>query len=326
MKASQPRILFAIALTLFIGVVGFTFREVDFLGLAVTVNPGAFVLCLLLGLAHYCMFGLLLRFGFRAQYGVVLDLTEVMTLPLMMLLFTYLLPIKGGLVFQVFYMKHRHRLDLSEGFSLGLMIFFITASLTVVLGLALTIYLQLHEGPIYYFLLALAMSLAILPSLLRIVPSHPDIRRGIAGQAVAVLSKVKRHLKDQSGNARLLFGLVASDAVLAVVQAIWYQQCARMLGLPHEFLSILLVALILRVALLLRVLPGNLGFQELVIGVVFTAAGFSIEEGLLVALAIRLVSTLLAATIGLAGLYANLRSMNMDSLPFLLREISEKER
>ena len=61
------------------------------------------------------------------------------------------------------------------------------------------------------------------------------------------------------------------------------------------------------------------------VGVVFAAAGFSMGEGLQVALATRLASVLLAATIGLTGLYLNLQYFESASLTELIRQVAENE-
>jgi len=95
-----------------------------------------------------------------------------------------------------------------------------------------------------------------------------------------------------------------------------------MLGVNATFAPIVLMVLFLRIFLLIRLLQGNLGIQELVIGLVFSAAGFTLDQGLMVALIIRLVSVLLAATIGLAGLYSNLRYFNTDSISGLIQNVA----
>jgi hypothetical protein len=324
-KNVYPKIMFTVALGLFLAVVAFTFRKVDLSLVLAGVTLGSFALVLLMGLAKFYAYGLVLRVLFREQYQVQLAYSEALTLPLMMVLFVYVLPFKGGLIFQTFYMKHRHQLDLSKGYSLGLMFFFVNLVLTVLLGLGLNFYLKLESGAILYLLLLMASGLIALPLVLKLVPADQPGKKGVLYGFISFLNEVKSQLRDQLSNMRMLGRLILSDGILAVIQTIWYQSCATMLGFESAFFPTLLVVLVLRIALLLRLLPGNLGFQELIIAVVFTAAGFSLEEGLLLALVIRLVSVLLALTIGVGGLYANLRSMNLNSLRSLVRKVSAAE-
>ncbi len=325
MTRLSPLLLFAIAFALFLTVVYFTFRQADLPAILAPVTLGAFIGNLVLGLAWFLAFGLVLKFGFKTHYSVTLEPAEVLTLPLMMYLFAFILPLNGGLLFQVFYMKHRHQLDLSKGVSLGFQIVLVSLLLTVVLGLGLHLILGLPTGPLLFLLLALGLGLLILPLIAYLLPIQNRRPPSLMAKLWGFLDAVRLQLTGQFTHPRLMLQLALTTTLLVIIQALWYQQSATMLGIESEFLPMLLVALILRIVLLLRLLPGNLGFQELMIGVVFAAAGWSIEEGLLVALVIRLVSVLLAATIGMAGLYANLKSMNSLSVRSLIKTVSDTE-
>ena len=64
--------------------------------------------------------------------------------------FLYLLPIKGGMVFQIYFVKCKYNLDVSNGFSLGMMIFSISLILTTVLGLLLIYLIPVDSAILLY--------------------------------------------------------------------------------------------------------------------------------------------------------------------------------
>ena len=150
-------LLAAFALALFLTVVFFTIRQVELRAIMAPVSQGALFANLGLGLAWFLSFGLILKFGYRTHYHVSLEPVEVLTLPLMMHLFTYILPMNGGLLFQIFYMNHRHQLDMSKGLSFGFQIVLVSLLLTVILGLGLHCALGLTTGPLLYLLIVLGL-------------------------------------------------------------------------------------------------------------------------------------------------------------------------
>jgi uncharacterized membrane protein YbhN (UPF0104 family) len=159
-------------------------------------------------------------------------------------------------------------------------------------------------------------------SLAFLVPTRQGSTQGLVSRLIEFMSAVKLQITNQLTHPEFMSQMAITTTLMVLIQALWYQQTASMLGLETSFLPMLLMALILRILLQLPMLPGNLGVQEVMIGVVFTTAGFSVDQGLLIALIIRLVSLLLAATIGMAGLYSNLKTMNVQSVRSLIKNVS----
>ncbi len=259
--------------------------------------------------------------GFRLHYNLHIHLIDLLTLPLMMHLFTYLMPLKGGLLFQMLYSKSKYQLDLSKGFSLGITVFLISVFLTVVLGLGIALNMQPVPEVLTSALFILGLGIVIFLVVLPFVPDEPKKAQGFAGRFLDFLINVRCQLAGQIKNIPLVFGLLSSTLFSIFMQSLWYWKSAHMIGVFAPFASIVLMVLFLRIFLLVRLLPGNLGIQELAIGLVFSVTGFDLDQGLIVALLIRVVSVFLTAVIGLIGLYSNLKYFNADSISGLIRNV-----
>ena len=98
--------------------------------------------------------------GFYLHYKLRIKTIDILTLPMMMHLFLYVLPIKGGMLFQVIYSKHKYNLDLSKGFSIGLMVFLNSIVLTVIIGLGLAFLIPVESLELRVTILALGLALA----------------------------------------------------------------------------------------------------------------------------------------------------------------------
>jgi hypothetical protein len=170
--------VFLLAVLLFFGVVGYSFQELD-LGLFVGKTGFWNLMVLLtLGLLFHVSFGLIMWIGFRLHYQLKLDKLEILILTMMMHLFLYIMPIKGGMLFQVFYSKQKYGLDLSKGFSFGVMVFLNSLLLTIVLGLALVYIIPVNSFELEVMIWGMAAGLIGLLFALRFLPKEEMIATG----------------------------------------------------------------------------------------------------------------------------------------------------
>ncbi|MCB0754822.1 MAG: flippase-like domain-containing protein [Flavobacteriales bacterium] len=318
-------LVFGLAALLFFATVLYTFREVDILGILQGITFAELIEVLLLGLVFHLSFGVIMWVGFLLHYKLKLKPIEILTLPMMMHLFLYLMPMKGGMLFQVFYTKHKYNLDLSKGFSLGMTVFFNSIFLTVFLGLGLAYLIPVESVELRATILAMGIGLLGLVFGLKLIPSNLKTGSGIITSLVNFLLKVRVQLEDQVKNMKLFFGLLITTFISVTVQTYWIWITAQTMGIYTGFAPMYLMVLILRIILLIRILPGNLGIQEVMIGAVFAAAGFNLEDGLLLGVITRLISVFWTAIIGLPALYSNLKYFNSVSLRGLIQKVGRSE-
>jgi uncharacterized membrane protein YbhN (UPF0104 family) len=133
-------------------------------------------------------------------------------------------------------------------------------------------------------------------------------------------------LEEQTRNWKLFAGLSVTTLASTLIQALWFWKVAEILSLQSGYLPVLLVVLILRILFLIRILPGNLGIQELMIGAVFAAAGFQLEEGLLIGVITRLISVFWTTIIGLPALFSNLHYFESATLRGLIEKVAQSNK
>jgi uncharacterized protein (TIRG00374 family) len=146
---------------------------------------------------------------------------------------------------------------------------------------------------------------------------------GLINSLMRFVQNVLIQFNEQVKDVKLLFKLIFVTLASTLVHALWFYHCAFLLGYNPEPVGILLATLVLRIVTLVRILPGNLGVQEVMIGSVFLAAGLGLHEGLTTALLVRLVSVVLAGTLGAAGLYSNFRYFDADSFTGLISKLKK---
>jgi hypothetical protein len=316
-------LIFVLATAIFFAVVAYTFRSVDFQSLFADASTSSVLALLGWGLGFHLSFGVVMWVAFWLHYRLKLAMIEILTLPLMMHLFLYLMPLKGGMLFQVFYSKQKYKLDLSKGFSLGMMVFLNSLILTIFLGLAMVYLLPIDSLELKTVIWCMGLSLVGFVVALNLLPKQGLAGDGIVRRGLNFLINVRIQLTDQFKNVKLFFGLLITTFVSVIIQAILFWKTGSFIGVESDFGPVLLVVLILRIILLIRLLPGNLGIQEVMIGVVFATAGFEIEDGLMIGIITRLISVFWSATIGLPALYSNLKYFESASLNGLIKSVAK---
>jgi uncharacterized protein (TIRG00374 family) len=148
---------------------------------------------------------------------------------------------------------------------------------------------------------------------------------GVLNSLLGFVQNVLIQFHEQTKNKELLFKLIVVSLASTFAHALWFYHCALILGFNPEPVGILLATLVLRIVTLVRILPGNLGIQEIMIGSVFMAAGLGLQEGLTTALLVRLVSVALAGTLGAIGLFLNFRYFGTDSFTTLIEKLKKSE-
>lgn len=264
--------------------------------------------------------GILMRTIFSHHYKVVLSWADTWLLPTMMHLWSYILPIKGGMLFQIVFMRVKYHVNLSKGFSVGVLVFAVSLFVTCILGSILAINID-GVLPLQVILLGMGLTIILPAVVIKIIPSTEVNSTTPLGTLLKFFGNVIAQLRTQTADHGLLLKIVAITVVSAIFHVGWFYSSAVLLGYNPNPIGIALATLILRIILLFRFLPGNLGIQELITGAVFTAAGLGLQEGLMTAVLVRLVSAGLAIAFGLPALYANFRYFKAHSIKELWNRI-----
>lgn len=320
LSKTKAVILFLLAIILFGTVAFFTFRNVDLVELFSSVTASDALINLLLGTAYFITFGWVMAIVFRAHYKIDYPTFDLAFLPFQMHLFTYLMPVKGGMLYQTFFMKMKHKMDLSKGFSSGIFVFIASLLLTCMAGLALSFQLE-GVQELRLLLGLMSVGLLVLTFGSRFIPERKDLTGSWVSRLLGFVQRIGAGIGDLFSDPLLFVKVFLMTAISAGLQSWWFYHTAIVLGYDVSWMGMTFATLIIRILMLVRFVPGNLGFQEIMSGAVFVAAGLTIEDGLLVAMINRLASVALAGTLGFGALYYNFRYFGTQNLKQLFAEM-----
>ena len=298
----------------FVAVAILVLAQSDYIGLIKRLTVTDILVSIALSLITFTLSGLKIGYLTQKHFQKRLSISDLITLPLSMNLWGFIIPVRGGLLYSVFFLKTKYKIKMVEGVSLSIYTYLLTVILIGGFGLYYTIsnYLFFSIGTLISILLLLSpFILKILHGVLHYFPI----------KKFALLKKIRDIIDSIFINLHLILGNFHSNAIIILITlahllfvAISFYWATVVFDLNVLFVSVVMAALIVRLGMILSFTPGNLGVNELLSGGAFSMLGGTVEEGILIALFIRFSSILLTFTIGILAVSANMKYFNVSSI------------
>ena len=245
--------------------------------------------------------------------SVKLKTHDYLLLPVMMHLWSYILPTQGGLLFSSFYLSRKYGYRFSSGYALGFYTFLVGLIISGLIGL----YFSLSSVPFNLPLLFISMAVVLSPlflfvgrNIFRSVNIKIKLIQKILTTIETVTNNILNHLKERSYNVFI----VGTTFVSIIIYIIWLVWATHTLDLSLTLPQMIMLTLATRLSLIVRFIPGNLGVQEMFAASGVAIVGGSFDDAILISVFLRFIGLLLAITIGVLG-------MAINSKYFSFREI-----
>lgn len=286
-------------------------RQDKYHSLVNNLTMNEMIISFLLTFIVFLFNGLYIPYLIKKQYDKVISLPDYFLLPAMMHLWSYIIPFRGGLVFSTIYLKQKYKLRLSEGVSIGIYTFIFGLILTGMYGIYFSIR---HSSLLLFFfslfLLASPLSIYILQGLLKKSNSRKKVLARLIVFCNNITSNINSLFSDISTNLIVL----AINLASLFFNIILFYFAASFLNMNLAFSQIVLISLITRLSIIFRVIPGNMGIQEIFSGSASALAGGDAADGIVIAIYVRLFSLAIALIFGILGVVINRKYLNIKSL------------
>ncbi len=242
-----------------------------------------------------------------------MGLADVFFLPIAINLWSFLIPVQGGTIYSTSFFKLKYKIKLSTALSLSLMIYLITIVLSGFVGVVL----YFSNSSIHPSILGISLAMMMCPI---VVKPCLTLSKYLSERVQWTVFKRLINFLQEMGTAVSSFsnfknaaGLIALNLLHVVLSVGWYFYISKSLGFDHSLLTITLLVLVMRLSIIFRFTPGNLGVEQAVSGAVLAGTGGAVQEGIVISLFATASSMVLVATIGsiftvVNGSYFNFKS------------------
>ena len=254
---------------------------------------------LLLTASSFMLNGLQMHYLLRKQNSVHLTCWDTILLPFTMNLLSYVIPANGGFLYSVYFLKTKYGVDISKGASIGFFIIYIYLAISGIICLSIGLFLLSLQA------IFAGIALLLSPWLLRIVnlaAKKIKLRFTWFQKGKQILSDIVESSEKMLHKREIVLFNILFTVLQTVITYLVYWFLAKELKMDISSSIILATVLFLQISSFVRIIPGNMGIEDLFSGGVFLLLGQDGSVGVLLSLLLRAARFLLVIPLGLVHL------------------------
>lgn len=271
-----------ISILLFCILGGYLVRQNDVVNNIRQIKAVDYLILVLLVAVSYVPNGIQLRMLLKRS-GIKLSWTDTLFLPISMSLWSYIIPANGGFLYSLYFLAKKYQCKLESSSAVGIFTIYMSFILSGVIGLGLSFFLPIKEGVACFLISVFCICFPLVIRLGNFVLT-------ILAEHLLFLGRLSRFISSIVNDCHIWMldrkiivcntMIVLSQMLLSYLIYVWIVHILQAeINLPLLFL----VVTVQRLSSLVRLLPGNLGLEEMMTGIFFSMAGLTLDMGLLIA-------------------------------------------
>lgn len=294
-------------------VILFFWIDKNSLRLLLEADLATIIISIFFALILYLFSGIELYF-IRRQFGVSLGLRDIILLPIVSNLWSFLFPFQGNLLFTTLFFKQRYNMFVSESFSISVYLYLVTLSFAGIFGLIFACLNKMLFSWLGLFSLMFLLNPAFIFLLNRIFKMFKHAHYLPILKIQAFLSSVIDNTRKLWQDASFTLIILIINILRIIVNISWFYWISNSLGLGLSVVTISLISLIMSISVIIKVTPGNLGVAQLITGGFVGMMGIQPDKAVLITLFATATTMLLIFTVGFYGNYHYFQTLEFSSL------------
>ena len=219
-----------------------------------------------------------------------------------------------------FFFKKKYNLDASKGFSVGVVSIFISFIITSIFGIISCIY----TDNFYIWILGMSFVLIFSPIVFnffnKIFQKYSFKKAGLLYRMKSFINTIFLHSNGLMIDRSAIFVNILINVLYFTLSFVSYQWLKIILHVNLPLTSIFLILLISRISSLVRLLPGNLGLEELYMASIFEIIGKAPGIGIVFSLILRATTIMVFVPFGIIHFVINLKHIKLLDFKEALRK------
>jgi hypothetical protein len=271
------------------------------------------IISIILALLNYVFTGIE-YYIIRKKYGKSLGLKDILLLPIVGNLWSFLFPFQGNILFTTLLFKQKYAMKVSESFAISVYLYLVTLCFTGLFGLLFTIYNNILLSWLGLLSFVLIINPLILLMSNKILQMVGKTRFNVINKIHAFIGSVILNTNKLWQNIRFTLLIFLINTFRIFLNAIWFYWISISLGFNLSFIAVGLISLIMSVLIIIKITPDNLGISQLITGGFMNLIGVSSEQTMLITLFGSATCMVLIFTIGVYGNYHYFKTVDFGTL------------
>ncbi|MBL4657164.1 MAG: flippase-like domain-containing protein [Flavobacteriales bacterium] len=255
-----------------------------------------FYSCLLV-LPIYLLGGIEKYVLFRTIYNKRISLYDVITLPFVINLWGYLIPVQGSYLYNTVYFKTKYKIAIENTTSIFLVSLSVSLILAGILGIGYCSFIHFNPYLLLICLVSLLNPLFVFV-LKKGLTKLPFSSEGIIGNILNGLERIVSDFFNAIDNKKMMAFLIGMNILLSLFSAMWSVWISVGFNLDLSILQLLLLAFMIKITPLFKLTPGNLGIDQFTTSGIILLVGGSAAAGFTLSLYQAAIYILVAFLVG----------------------------
>ena len=219
------------------------------------------------------------------------------------------------MIYSIYFLKKKYNIDSSKGLSIGLASVYVSFIVSGIFGIILCFFYENEENGL---ILTISSCLIFSPKITDIVNK---MQMKIVFKDGGYLKKIQEFINSSvlssttlMSNHKILIANFIFTGLYIIITFISFSLLNEALSIGLEISTIFLILIITRVSSLIRILPGNLGVEEVYMAGIFKIIGQAIEKGVVFSILGRAIALIIIIPFGIAHFMINLKHVSFKEL------------
>jgi len=279
----KKTIKFGLSICLGVGLVWFLvdyLRDKDVIDQLSKLEPKSFLISSLFLYTGFIINGLQLNVALKKTQNINLTIGDTLSLPMVQNLWGYIIPFQGSFIYSAAFLKMKYKAMIES--TLSVYIFTILSSLF--LGALFGFFFTLNFNWELSLIFLLVMTFPIIIIIVNRVLNYVKPKFLFLQKAKAVISSIIGSLIFMIKDKKLTLKVVILDVLYVLTYASWSYYLSEIFQFAIPFPIFILLAFVIKVSLIAKITPGNMGVNQLFSGGFLALYGFSQDIGIFISI------------------------------------------
>lgn len=256
--------------------------------------------------------GIELKYIYKKK-GIFLSNYDTFTIPYVINIWGVIIPLQGSFLYLITYLKTKYKAKVKDSFYLYAFIFLVSLSFFGIVGLVVFPFMDLFSIEILMILCFIAFSPLLLILSLKIIKLI-HFKHKLLISLITSLQYILNNVSELIKNFKTLSVIIFFNILTTLVNTFWAYWISSLYNLEISFGILLLVSIIMKLSMLFKITPGNLGVTQLANGGVFILFGHDASVGVFISIFQFLTLFLFSYPFGLLFTLINLKFFTFSDL------------
>lgn len=247
---------------------------------------------------------------------IKLSVYDTITLPLVINLWGFIIPFQGSFFYTISYIFAKYKKRVSDSVKVYLVSFSISMSFAGFIGLIYFITSDIFIPKLFFIIsFCLFINPLIFFSIAKLSGNFKSIQ---SIRIKKITETTERLFSFNQTDGKLILNLILLNSINVALTTLWSYWIVTCLNINLNIIQLLLISLLIKLTILVKITPGNIGLSQFASGGIALLVGGTINDGFLLSAFQYLTVIIIAITLGSLFSFINMKYFSWGMLKSML--------